>query len=75
MNDEKRFAGKALECPAATKDVFENTKNRDWTIENFGYGPLNPDFPDEGTGRRRLSFGRQTSALLKLPLRQLRCVR
>ena len=48
MNDEKRFAGKALECPAATKDVFENTKNRDWTIENFGYGPLNPDFPDEG---------------------------
>ena len=35
MNDEKRFAGKALECPLATKDVFENTKNRDWTIENF----------------------------------------
>ena len=48
MNDEKRFAGKALECPLATKDVFENTKNRDWTIENFAYGPLNPDFPDEG---------------------------
>ena len=49
MSDEKRFAGKALECPlTATKDVFENTKNRDWTIENFAYGPLNPDFPDEG---------------------------
>ena len=35
-------------CPTATQDVKENTKNRDWTIENFGYGPLNPDNPDPG---------------------------
>ena len=48
MSDEKRYAGKALECPTATTDVEENTKNRDWTIENFGYGPLNPDAPDDG---------------------------
>ena len=33
-------------CPTATTDIEENIKNRDWTIENFGYGPLNPDAPD-----------------------------
>jgi hypothetical protein len=35
-------------CPLATKDIKENIKNRDWTIKNFGYGPLNPDAPDPG---------------------------
>ena len=35
-------------CPTATKDVEENIKNRDWTIDNFGYGPLNPASPDPG---------------------------
>ena len=34
-------------CPLATQDVHENTKNRDWTIDNFGYGPMNPDYPNE----------------------------
>ena len=34
-------------CPLATTDVKENTRNRDWTIENFGYGPMNPDYPNE----------------------------
>ena len=34
-------------CPKATQDVHENTKNRDWTIDNFGYGPMNPDFPND----------------------------
>jgi len=35
-------------CPKATKDIAENVKNRNWTIKNFGYGPLNPDHPDPG---------------------------
>ena len=35
-------------CPTATLDVEENIKNRDWTIKNYGYGPLNPDYPDKG---------------------------
>ena len=35
-------------CPTATTDIKENIKNRDWTIKNFGYGPLNPDAPDPG---------------------------
>ena len=33
-------------CPEATLDVAENTKNRDWTIDNYGYGPMNPDAPN-----------------------------
>ena len=35
-------------CPTATIDIEENSKNRNWTIDNFGYGPLNPDDPDPG---------------------------
>tara|TARA_R100001463_G_scaffold1734_1_gene7501 strand:+ start:1642 stop:2100 length:459 start_codon:yes stop_codon:yes gene_type:complete len=33
-------------CPLATQDVAENTKNRNWTIDNYGYGPMNPDAPN-----------------------------
>lgn len=33
-------------CPRATVDIKENVKNRNWTIKNFAYGPLNPDHPD-----------------------------
>ena len=32
-------------CPQATQDVDENTKNRNRTIDNYGYGPMNPDMP------------------------------
>ena len=35
-------------CPTATVDIKENTKNRNWTIDEFAYGPLNPDAPDPG---------------------------
>ena len=35
-------------CPKATLDIEENIKNRNWTIDNFNYGPLNPDTPDPG---------------------------
>ena len=39
----KRFVNEAKElvCPAPTQDVGLNTKNRDSTIKNFMYGPLN----------------------------------
>ena len=35
-------------CPRSTTDIEENIKNRNWTIKNFAYGPLNPDVPDPG---------------------------
>lgn len=35
-------------CPRATTDIEENIKNRNWTIKNFAYGPLNPAVPDPG---------------------------
>ena len=56
MNNDlkaKAFLGKAVtvvgdSCPRATTDIEENIKNRNWTIKNFAYGPLNPDQPDPG---------------------------
>ena len=35
-------------CPTAICDITENIKNRNWTIDKFNYGPLNPDYPDPG---------------------------
>ena len=34
-------------CPLATKDLELNTKNRDATLKNFNYGPLNVDEPGD----------------------------
>lgn len=40
--------GKAKEdCPAATQSVDLNTKNRNATIKNHSYGPLNIDVPGD----------------------------
>jgi len=36
-----------MTCPPATKDVAINTKNRNATIKNFGYGPLNVEEPGD----------------------------
>ena len=35
------------ECPPATQDIVLNIKNRQNAIDNVGYGPLNPDEPNE----------------------------
>lgn len=40
-------------CPLATTDVHENTKNRNWAIENFNYGPLNPDYCNDEFWERK----------------------
>jgi hypothetical protein len=34
-------------CPAATQSVQINTRNRDATVREFGYGPLNVDRPGD----------------------------
>ena len=43
---EKKVTSLVTSCPTATTDIEENVKNRNWTIEKFRYGPLNPDYPD-----------------------------
>jgi len=36
-----------LACPVATQDLAVNTENRDRTIKQFNYGPLNVDQPED----------------------------
>ena len=36
---------KKMVCPPATQNLSLNTKNRDATIKNYNYGPLNVDVP------------------------------
>jgi hypothetical protein len=36
-----------LKCPPATQDISLNLKNRKKAIDEHGYGPLNPDQPNE----------------------------
>jgi hypothetical protein len=35
------------ECPKVCSDVPLNLKNRDWAFKNVGYGPANPDSPED----------------------------
>jgi hypothetical protein len=34
------------QCPAPTQDITLNLKNRQKAIDEYGYGPLNPDLPN-----------------------------
>ena len=43
-------------CHNTTVDIEENSKNRNWTIDNFGYGPLNPDVPDPGFWEKKVDL-------------------
>ena len=36
----------AKKCPPATQDITLNLKNRQKAIDEYGYGPLNPDMPN-----------------------------
>ena len=45
--EELENYGAEMSCPPATQDVAINTKNRNATIKNFGYGPLNVDEPGD----------------------------
>ena len=37
---------KSNKCPPATQDITLNLKNRQKAIDEYGYGPLNPDLPN-----------------------------
>ena len=34
------------ECPIVCSDIQLNLKNRDWAFKNVGYGPANPESPE-----------------------------
>lgn len=36
-----------LKCPPATQDIGLNLKNRQKAIDEYGYGPLNPNEPNK----------------------------
>jgi hypothetical protein len=49
MKTYKQFKINMLEeaCPAATMDIHVNLKNRQHAIDEYLYGPANPDEPEE----------------------------
>ena len=42
----EEMAGEKNKCPPATQDITLNLKNRQKAIDEYGYGPLNPDMPN-----------------------------
>jgi len=40
--------GERDSCPAATQDIDLNLENRQEAIDEYGYGPLNPNLDDTG---------------------------
>ena len=45
--DDTLTAAGENSCPAATQDIQLNLKNRQNAIDNVGYGPLNPNEPND----------------------------
>lgn len=35
-----------MKCPIATQDIHVNLKNRDKAFKEYGYGPANPELPN-----------------------------
>lgn len=46
INSQGVAEGSGKECPPATQDIKLNLKNRQKAIDEYGYGPLNPDMPN-----------------------------
>lgn len=36
-----------MKCPDATQDIKINLKKRNWAFKNVGYGPANPEEPND----------------------------
>lgn len=43
---QQNVAEETTKCPPATQDITLNLKNRQKAINEYGYGPLNPDLPN-----------------------------
>jgi hypothetical protein len=52
-------------CPVATQDVHINLKNRNHAVKEYGYGPLNPDEPNDKFWKRLADMWGITSAEAK----------
>ena len=39
-------------CPKVCSDIQLNLKNRDWAFKNVGYGPANPEEPEDFWDKR-----------------------
>jgi hypothetical protein len=48
-------------CPVATQDIQVNLKNRQNAIDNVGYGPLNPNEPNEEFWQEKADKWKTTS--------------
>jgi len=46
MQSQQGVAEAAKKCPPATQDITLNLANRQKAIDEYGYGPLNPDMPN-----------------------------
>ena len=47
MNESQQGVAEAVKkCPPATQDITLNLANRQKAIDEYGYGPLNPDMPN-----------------------------
>lgn len=46
MGGQQMTEDKEKNCPPATQDIKLNLKNRQKAIDEYGYGPLNPDLPN-----------------------------
>ena len=64
----KTVSRESKACPKATLDVDENIKNRNWTIKNHGYGPLNPDCPDRGFWEKKAQLWDSDADVVKTAL-------
>lgn len=42
-----------MQCPLATYDIKENLKKRNWAFKNVGYGPANPEEPNDDFWQER----------------------
>jgi hypothetical protein len=46
ITESKQGVMEGPKCPPATQDITLNLKNRQKAIDEYGYGPLNPDMPN-----------------------------
>ena len=53
-------------CPVATQDITINLKNRNNAFKKFGYGPPNPDEPNELFWLKNIGAKAARKMLMKL---------